>query len=131
MVLIDLTRVYLMLVYHCRVRSLTGLLNRQSRALNFWWNDCNDRQKDALRFDRPWHTGFDLNKLTTGSSGVRRTRNPRYAVEQTEFDLFRVSLRVATAIGQRIDQGEGVFKPMGGQSCAWSIELPDNCCKCN
>jgi putative transposase len=36
--------------------------------VNFVWNYCNDRQKDALRFERPWLTGFDLNKLTTGSS---------------------------------------------------------------
>ena len=55
-------------VYRYRVKSLTGLLNKQSRACNFVWNFCNDRQKDALRFRRPWHTGFDLNKLTAGSS---------------------------------------------------------------
>jgi putative transposase len=58
----------MVLVYRYRVKSLTGLLNTQSRAVNFVWNYCNDRQKDALRFDRPWLTGFDLNKLTTGSS---------------------------------------------------------------
>ena len=55
-------------VYRYRVKSLTGLLNKQSRACNFVWNFCNDRQKDALRFGRRWHTGFDLNKLTAGSS---------------------------------------------------------------
>ena len=58
----------MVLVYRYRVKSLTGLLNRQARACNFVWNYCNDRQKDALRFGRPWLTGFDLNKLTTGSS---------------------------------------------------------------
>ena len=47
---------------------MTGLLCWQSRAVNFVWNYCNDRQKDAFRFHRRWHTGFDLNKLTTGSS---------------------------------------------------------------
>ena len=47
---------------------MTGLLNKQNRACNFVWNFCNDRQKDALRFGRRWHTGFDLNKLTSGSS---------------------------------------------------------------
>jgi len=56
------------LVYRYRVKSSTGLLNRQARAVNFVWNYCNDRQKDALRFGRRWLTGFDLNKLTTGSS---------------------------------------------------------------
>ena len=58
----------MILVYRYRVKSLNGLLNQQSRAVNFVWNFCNDRQKDALRFHRPWHTGFDLNKLTQGSS---------------------------------------------------------------
>ena len=58
----------MILVYRYRVKSLSGLLNKQSRAVNFVWNFCNDRQKDALRFHRPWHTGFDLNKLTQGSS---------------------------------------------------------------
>ncbi|ABM36375.1 RNA-guided endonuclease InsQ/TnpB family protein [Polaromonas naphthalenivorans] len=58
----------MILVYRYRVKSLTGLLNQQSRAVNFVWNFCNDRQKDALRFGRPWHTGFDLNKLTSGAS---------------------------------------------------------------
>ena len=56
------------LVYRYRVKSLTGLLNKQARAVNFVWNYCNDRQKDALRFGRPWHSGFDLIKLTTGCS---------------------------------------------------------------
>jgi putative transposase len=58
----------MILVYRYRVKSLNGLLNQQSRACNFVWNFCNDRQKDALRFGRPWLSGFDLNKLTAGSS---------------------------------------------------------------
>jgi IS605 OrfB family transposase len=58
----------MILVYRYRVKSLNGLLNEQSRAVNFVWNFCNDRQKDALRFGRRWHTGFDLNNLTTGAS---------------------------------------------------------------
>src|ERR1044071_5103303 len=58
----------MILVYRFRVKSKLGLLNQQARKVNFVWNYCNDRQKDALRFGRPWLTGFDLNKLTTGSS---------------------------------------------------------------
>ncbi len=58
----------MILVYRYRVKSLNGLLNQQARAVNFVWNFCNDRQKDALRFGRRWHTGFDLNKLTAGAS---------------------------------------------------------------
>ena len=55
-------------VFRYRVKSLNGLLNQLARKVNFVWNYCNDRQKDALRFGRPWLTGFDLNKLTSGSS---------------------------------------------------------------
>ena len=58
----------MILVYRYRVKSRNGLLDQQSRAVNFVWNFCNDRQKDALRFGRPWQTGFDLNRLTAGSS---------------------------------------------------------------
>jgi IS605 OrfB family transposase len=58
----------MILVYRFRVKSKIGLLMQQARMVNFVWNYCNDRQKDALRFERPWLTGFDLNKLTTGSS---------------------------------------------------------------
>lgn len=58
----------MILVYRYRVRSLNGLLNKQARAVSFVWNFCGDRQKDALRFGRPWHTGFDLINLASGSS---------------------------------------------------------------
>ena len=58
----------MILVYRYRVKSLNGLLNQQARAVNYVWNYCNDRQKDALRFGRKWHSGFDLNKLTTGAA---------------------------------------------------------------
>ncbi len=56
------------LVFRYRVKSLNGLLNKQARKVNFVWNFCNDRQKDALRFNRPWLSGFDLIKLCTGAS---------------------------------------------------------------
>ncbi|MES2130080.1 MAG: transposase [Pseudomonadota bacterium] len=56
------------MVFRYRVKSLTGLLNEQARAVNYVWNYCNERQKDALRFCRRWHTGFDLIRLTTGCS---------------------------------------------------------------
>jgi len=54
--------------YRYRVKSLSGLLNKWGRKVNFVWNYCNDRQRDALRFDRPWLSGFELNNLTAGSS---------------------------------------------------------------
>ncbi|MBR8305335.1 putative transposase DNA-binding domain protein [Burkholderia cenocepacia] len=58
----------MILVYRYRVKSLNGLLNKQSRAVNYVWNFCNDTQKHALKWGKKWPTGFDLNVLTTGSS---------------------------------------------------------------
>ncbi|MET3621790.1 zinc ribbon domain-containing protein [Burkholderia ambifaria] len=58
----------MILVYRYRVKSLNGLLNKQSRAVNYVWNFCNDTQKHALKWNKRWPTGFDLNVLTTGSS---------------------------------------------------------------
>lgn len=55
-------------VYRYRVKSMTGWLNKQAGKVNFVWNYCNDRQKDALRFSRPWLSWFDLCALTAGSS---------------------------------------------------------------
>ena len=56
------------MVYRYRVKSLNGLLNKQSRAVNYVWNFCNDTQKHALQWRKKWPSGFDLNVLTTGSS---------------------------------------------------------------
>lgn len=58
----------MVVVYRYRVKSLRGLLNRQSRAVNYVWNFCNDTQKHALKWEKRWPTGFDLNVLTSGSS---------------------------------------------------------------
>ena len=58
----------MLLVYRYRVKSLTGLLNAQARACNFVWNFCNDTQKHALKWNKRWPSGFDLNRLTAGSS---------------------------------------------------------------
>ncbi len=58
----------MILVYRYRVKSLNGLLNKQSRVVNYVWNFCNDTQKHALKWNKKWPTGFDLNVLTTGSS---------------------------------------------------------------
>jgi putative transposase len=58
----------MIIVYRYRIKSFTGLLNRQARAVNAVWNYCNDRQKDAIKWNKRWLTGFDLNRLTIGSS---------------------------------------------------------------
>lgn len=58
----------MIVVYRYRVKSLNGLLNKQARAVNYVWNFCNDTQKHALKWRKHWPSGFDLNKLTAGTS---------------------------------------------------------------
>jgi IS605 OrfB family transposase len=58
----------MLLVYRYRIKSLIGLLNSQARACNIVWNFCNDTQQQALKWNKPWPSGFDLNRLTAGSS---------------------------------------------------------------
>src|ERR1700733_2560397 len=58
----------MLLAYRYRIKSLTGLLNSQARACNFVWNFCNETQQYALKWNKRWPTGFDLNRLTAGSS---------------------------------------------------------------
>lgn len=43
-------------------------LSRQSRAVNFVWNYCNEMQQKAARAQRKWLTAVDLQKLTAGAS---------------------------------------------------------------
>jgi putative transposase len=56
------------LVYRYRVKSLHGVLNKQSRAVNYVWNYCNDTQRHALKWNKNWPSWFDLDRLTIGSS---------------------------------------------------------------
>ena len=84
----------MILVYRYRVKSLNGLLNKQSRAVNYVWNFCNDTQKHALKWRKRWPSGFDLNVLTTGSSkelGITPARSTRRASNTRS--------RVASAVG--------------------------------
>src|SRR6266853_6034929 len=58
----------MLLVHRYRIKSLSGLLTRQARACNFVWNFCNETQHYALKWNKPWPSGFDLNRLTARSS---------------------------------------------------------------
>ncbi len=57
------------LTYKFRLRDTADSeLARQSRAVNFVWNYCNEVQQQAVRRHRKWHSWQDLQKLTAGSS---------------------------------------------------------------
>lgn len=46
----------------------SGELSRQAKAVNFVWNYCNETSREAWGLNRQWLTGFDLGRLTSGSS---------------------------------------------------------------
>lgn len=96
----------MVVVYKYRVKSNERTLNRWSRAVNFVWNYSNDRQKDALRFGRRWLTGFDLNKLTSGSSkelglhsGTVNATCEQYAKSRSQFKKPYLRYRGKRSLG--------------------------------
>ena len=57
------------LTYKFRLRDKhRSELKRQSRAVNFVWNFCNETQRTAARSSRKWLSGYDLEKLAAGTS---------------------------------------------------------------
>jgi len=126
-------------VYKYRVKSNERTLNRWSRAVNFVWNYCNDRQKDALRHNRKWLTGFDLNKLTSGSSKeldissvtVQATCE-QYARSRQQFKKPYLRYRGKRSLGWVAAKGQAVklvgekFKFHGTEfRVAYSRPIPD------
>ena len=57
-------------VYRYRVKGSGSLrlLARMAWLVNFVWNYVNDAQRHAVRWGRPWLTGYDINALTDGAS---------------------------------------------------------------
>ncbi|HEV2271135.1 MAG TPA: transposase [Steroidobacteraceae bacterium] len=60
----------MMLTYRYRIKDATTgrHLRRQARVVNRVWNYCGDIQNAARRHNKRWPSGFDLIKLTLGSS---------------------------------------------------------------
>lgn len=60
----------MLLTYRYRVKDATAgkRLDRMAKAVNFVWNYCGAIQNDSRRLNRRWPSGFDLIKLTSGSS---------------------------------------------------------------
>jgi transposase len=58
------------LTYRCRIKNATTgrRLEQQARAVNRVWNYCAEIQEAARRHNKRWPSGFDLVKLTSGSS---------------------------------------------------------------
>jgi transposase len=93
----------MLLVYRYHIKSLTGLLKSHARACNFVWNFCDDTQLQALKWNKRWPSGFDLNRLTAESSN----------------ELFRHMLRYkATALGAWYEEVNESFSSRVCSSCA-------------
>jgi hypothetical protein len=60
----------MMLTFRYRVKDATAgkMLARMAVAVNQVWNYCGGIQNDSRRLNRRWPSGFDLIKLTSGSS---------------------------------------------------------------
>ncbi len=93
-------------VYRYRVKSLNGLLNQQAQAVNYVWNFCNDTQKHALKWNKKWPTGFDLNGLTSGSSkllgihsGTVNAVCEQYARSRQQFNRRYLRYRGKRSLG--------------------------------
>lgn len=57
------------LTYKFRLRDTADSeLRRQAGAVNSVWNFCEETQRHALKWGKRWPTGYDLQKLTAGSS---------------------------------------------------------------
>jgi transposase len=62
--------VAMVLTYRYRIKDATAgrHLEQQARAVNRVWNYCGEIQEAARRHNKRWPSGFDLIKLTSGSS---------------------------------------------------------------
>lgn len=59
----------IILTYRYRVKDKHAkYLSGIAHSVNFVWNYCNDVQKHAVQWNKRWPSGFDLNKLTAGTS---------------------------------------------------------------
>lgn len=55
-------------IYQFRIKSNEATLRKWAKTVNFVWNYCNEIQKFASKRDHNFFSGFDLNKLTSGTS---------------------------------------------------------------
>lgn len=88
--------------FRYRIKDATdgAKLDKLARAVNFVWNFCNETQEHALRWNQRWPTGFDLNKLTTGSgkelglhSQTVQAVCEQYAVRRQQFKKRKLRWR--------------------------------------
>ncbi len=106
----------MILVYRYRVKSINGLLNKQSRAMNDVWSISNDTRKHALKWNKRWPSGFDLSVLTTGSSkeldihsGTITATREQYAKSRSQHRRPYLRHRNRKSLGRLWPDRDGIF----------------------
>jgi len=124
-------------VYRYRAKSPNGLLNQQSRVVNYVWTVCNGTQKHALKWSKKWPTGFDFNVLDVYDKIERPDR--RAIIKTCDIARFQFSLEFCTlhrlckqTYAKRLQHGErfrtrGCFQTTAARSEA-HIEFRKNAC---
>ena len=83
--------VAMVLTYRYRIKdAATGRhLRQQARAVNQVWNYCGETQNAARRHNKRWPSGFDLIKLTLGSSKLLGLHSDTVQAVCKQFSISR------------------------------------------
>jgi putative transposase len=106
----------MILTYQFRVKdSSVAWLNKASKSVNLVWNYCNEISYKAIRYDSRFLSGFDLNKLTSGTSnelGLNSTTvqeiGEEYALKRKQFKKRKLSWRTKKSLGWVPFKGPGI-----------------------
>ena len=81
----------MVLTYRYRIKDATAgqHLEQQARAVNRVWNYCGEIQEASRRHNRRWPSGFDLIKLTFGSSKLLGLHSDTVQAVCKQFALSR------------------------------------------
>jgi putative transposase len=81
----------MVLTYQYRIKDATSgrHLEQQARAVNQVWNYCGEVQEAARRHNKRWPSGFDLIKLTFGSSKLLGLHSDTVQAVCKQFALSR------------------------------------------
>jgi hypothetical protein len=110
--------VAMVLTYRYRIKDATTgrHLLRQARAVHYVWNYCGEIQEAARRHNRHWPSGFDLIKLTCGSSKLLGLHSDTVQAVCKQFAVSRDAHR-----NRRICVGNVNFCALARTSLARSV----------
>ncbi len=93
-------------------------------AVNFVWNWCHGAQKHAIKHNRKWPSGFDLNKLSSGCGSETGTRSQTIqAICEKYADSRKISNRAYLQYRGKKSRGWVPFKASGIKIPGWRCHL--------